>query len=89
MSTPTPSPRLPSRSAAGSDTYTWLGVIWLLLLAGGFLALMGLILPVINFPVLLGILGFVGLNVLGHLILGRWVARRIAASAADRENDFE
>lgn len=79
MSTP-PSPRLPSRTAAGSDAFTWLGVIWLLILAGGFFALMGVILPIINFPVLLGIVGFIGLNVLGHVVLGRWVARRIAAT---------
>lgn len=56
------------------------------MLAGGFLALMGLILPVINFPVLLGILGFLGLNILGHVILGRWVARQIAATRTEADD---
>ena len=54
-----------------------------MILAGGFFALMGVILPIINFPVLLGIVGFIGLNVLGHVVLGRWVARRIAAIQDD------
>ena len=84
MSTPTP--RLPTRSTANSDAFTWLGVIWLLMLAGGFLALMGLILPVINFKVLLGILGFLGLNILGHVILGRWVAQLIAETRTEADD---
>ncbi len=87
MSTPTPTPRLPSRSAAGSDAYTWLGVIWLLMLAGGFLALMMLMVNVINLQVLLGLLVFVALNILGHFVLGRWVARRIAATRSEEDED--
>lgn len=86
MSTPPPTPRLPTRASSSSDAFTWLGVIWLLMLAGGFLALMGLILPVINFKVLLGILAFLGLNILGHVILGRWVARRIAATRTEADD---
>ena len=86
MSKPPPTPRLPSRASANSDAFTWLGVVWLLMLVGGFLALMGLILPVINFKVLLGILGFLGLNILGHVILGRWVARRIAATRTEADD---
>ncbi len=80
MSTPPRTPRLPSRPNADGDRYVWFGVLWMIMLAGGFLALIMTIIPVMNFPVLAGIVVFVGLNVLGHLVLGRWVARRIAAS---------
>jgi hypothetical protein len=80
MSTPPRLPRLPSRPTAGGDSYVWLGVAWLILLAGGFLGLVVTLMSGINLQVLAGILAFLGLNVLGHLLLGRWVARRIAAT---------
>lgn len=80
MSTPPRTPRLPSRPAGPNDSYVWIGVLWLLVLAGGFMALVMTMMTVINFQVMAGILGVIGLNILGHLILGRWVARRIATT---------
>ena len=88
MSTPPRTPRLPSRPAGQGDSYVWLGVLWLLVLAGGFLALIMTMMTVINFQVMAGILGIIGLNILGHLILGRWVARRVAATTP-REGEAE
>lgn len=57
------------------------------MLAGGFLALMMLMVNVINLQVLLGLLVFVALNILGHFVLGRWVARRIAATRSEEDED--
>lgn len=74
-------PRLPQRSRrTNGDSYTWLGVLWLLAMAGGFLLLFMAILPLLN--VLGAILGLLALNGLAYLTLGRWVARRIAAGEA-------
>ncbi len=87
MSTPPRLPRLPSRPTTGGDSYVWLGVLWLIVLAGGFLGLVVTMMSGINLQVLAGILGFLGLNVLGHLLLGRWVARRIAATTTRGEED--
>ena len=56
------------------------------MLAGGFLALMMLMVNVINLQVLLGLMVFVVLNILGHFILGRWVARRIAATRTEADD---
>ena len=89
MSTPPRTPRLPARAAADGDRYVWLGVLWLVMLAGGFLALVMTILPIMNLPVLAGIVAFIGLNVCGHFVLGRWVARRIAATTPPPESDLE
>lgn len=80
MSTPPRLPRQSSRPTGGGDGYVWLGVLWLVVLAGGFFALVMTMMSVINFQVLAGVLAVIGLNVLGHLLLGRWVARRIAAT---------
>jgi len=63
-----------------------MGVLWLLVMAGGFLALVTLIIP-INLPVLLGIVVFLGMTISVHLVLGRWVARHIANSTTDAERD--
>ncbi len=59
------------------------------MLAGGFLALLMLMVNVINVQVLLGLMVFLALNVLGHVILGRWVAKRIAATRSDGDDDSE
>ncbi len=87
MSTPPRLPRSPSRPTAGGDSYVWLGVLWLIVLAGGFLGLVVTMMSGINLQVLAGILAFLGLNVLGHLLLGRWVARRIAATTPLEEEE--
>lgn len=84
MSDSRPAPRLPHRVPAGDDRFTWIGVAWLAVMAAGFLGLVMLILP-ISFPVLLGITAFIGLNVLGHYVLGRWVAKRISASITEED----
>ncbi len=74
-------PRLPSRTRkSDADSYTWMGVIWLLAAAGGFLMLCMAILPLLN--VLGAMIGIILLNVLGYVTMGRWVARRIAADEA-------
>lgn len=80
MSNPPRLPRSAARPAAGGDSYVWLGVLWLIVLAGGFLGLVMTMMSGINLQVLAGILVFLGLNILGHLLLGRWVARRIAST---------
>lgn len=85
MSTPPRLPRQSSRPSAGDDSYVWLGVLWLVVLGGGFFALVMTMMSVINLQVLAGILGVIGLNVLGHYLLGRWVARRIAATTTPEE----
>lgn len=63
-------------------------MLWLLVMAGGFLALVTLIIP-INLPVLMGIVVFLGMTVGVHLVLGRWVARHIARTTTDSDNDPE
>ncbi len=86
MSTPPRLPRLPSRPTEGGDSYVWLGVLWLIVLAGGFVGLIAIMLPaILNFRFLIGLAGFIGFNVLGHYWLGRWVARRIAATMTPEE----
>ena len=83
-----PPPRLPrqsSRPPAGGEGYVWLGVLWLLVLAGGFFALVMTMMSVINFQVMAGILGVIALNLVGHYWLGRWVARKIAATTTPEE----
>ena len=87
MSTPPRLPRSSSRPPAGGDGYVWLGVLWLVVLAGGFFALVMTMMSVINYQVFAGILGVLGLNVFGHYLLGRWVARRIAATTPPEEED--
>ncbi len=87
MSTPPRLPRHPSRPNTGGDGYVWLGVLWLVVLAGGFFALIMTMMSVINFQVLMGILGVIALNLFGHYLLGRWVARRIAATTRPAEDD--
>ena len=86
MSTPPRTPRLPSRPTAEEDSYTWMGVLWLVIMAGGFFGLVLMIFP-INLPVLLGVMVFVGLMVSVHVVLGRWVARHIAETTPDAEGD--
>ena len=88
MSTPPRTPRLPARPTADSDSFTWMGMLWLMVMAGGFLALVTLIIP-INLPVLMGIVVFIGMTVAVHLVLGRWVARYIASTTTDTESDPE
>ena len=87
MSHPPRLPRSPSRPTAGGDSYVWLGVLWLIVLASGFLGLVMTMMSGINLQVLAGILAFLGLNVLGHLLLGRWVARRISATTPPKNDD--
>ena len=87
MSSPPRLPRQSSRPSASGDGYVWLGVLWLVVLAGGFLALVMTMMSVINLQVLAGVLGVIGLNVLGHYVLGRWVARRIAATTPPEGED--
>ena len=88
MSTPPRTPRLPSRPTAEGDSYTWMGVLWLVIMAGGFFGLVLMIFP-INLPVLLGVMVFVGLMVSVHVVLGRWVARHIAETTPESEGDPE
>ncbi len=87
MSSPPPRlPRQSSRPSAGGDGYVWLGVVWLVVLAGGFIGLIAIMFPaIINFRFVLGFTGFIGFNVLGHYWLGRWVARRIASTMTPEE----
>lgn len=87
MSTPPRLPRSSSRPTAGGDSYVWLGVLWLIVLAGGFLGLVMTMMSGINLQVLAGIVAFFGINILGHLLLGRWVARRIAATTPPEADD--
>ncbi len=89
MSTPPRTPRLPSRSSTNDDSYTWLGVIWLVMLAGGFLALVMTIISLFNLQVLGAILGVIGLNVAGYICLGRLVAKRIAETTPEPESEPE
>lgn len=46
----------------------------------GFLALLTVVLPVLNWRVLLGLLALIAMGISGHWIMGRWVARVIAES---------
>ena len=46
----------------------------------GFLALITVVLPILNWRVLLCLLAVVGMGVAGHWIMGRWVSQVIAAS---------
>ena len=86
MSTPPRLPRQSSRPSAGDDSYVWLGVLWLVVLAGGFLGLIAIMIPtIVHFKFVMGVSGFIGLNVFGHYVLGRWVARRIAATTTPEE----
>jgi len=88
LTTPPRTPRLPARPKTDGDSYTWMGLLWLVVMAGGFLALVTVIIP-INLPVLMGIVAFLGLTVAVHLVLGRWVARHIAKTATDDEKNLE
>ncbi len=87
MSSPPPRlPRQSSRTPAGGDGYVWLGVAWLVVLASGFVGLVAIMLPaILNFRLVMGFAVFIGLNVLGHYLLGRLVARRIAATMTPEE----
>jgi len=72
-------PRFPARPAS-ADQYTWLGVMMLGAFAVGFFALLTIVLPVLNWRVLLGLIAVVTMGVMGHWMMGRWVARVIAQS---------
>lgn len=86
MSTPPRLPRPSSRPTAGGDSYVWLGVLWLIVLAGGFVGLIAIMLPaILHFKFVIGFGSFIGFNVLGHYFLGTWVARRIAATTTPEE----
>lgn len=87
MSSPPRLPRQPSRPPAGGDGYVWLGVLWLIVLAGGFFALVMTMMSVINVQVFAGLMGVIGLNLFGHYLLGRWVARRIAATTTPEDEE--
>ena len=86
MDDPPRLPRFPARPAS-ADQYTWLGVMMLGAFAIGFLALLTVVLPILNWRVLLCLLAVIGMGVTGHWIMGRWVARVIAESEAAEARD--
>lgn len=71
--------RFPARPPE-SDHYTWLGVMMLVFFTVGFLALITVVMPILNWQVLLSLLAVVAMGITGHLIMGRWVAHVIAQS---------